>query len=423
MSYGHQHGAPRRPEHGRGPEYGGTEYGGPEYGRGPGYGPPPQGPRPPARRPAYHETRALPIPPTEQPPRRPPGPPPGRDHQDRRGFDGQPPEGYGRPPHTPRPPRRRRFGRKLLIFFIVLVVALGGVWLWLDTSLNRVAALADYPGRPAAAEGTNWLIVGSDSREDLSDEEKGELATGDAAGKRTDTMMLLHIPDNDTKPTLVSLLRDSYVEIPDRGRNKLNAAYAFGGPALLARTVETNTGLRLDHYVEVGLGGFADVVDAVGGVDMCIKEPIDDPLAGINLKAGCQELNGAQALGYVRTRATPRADLDRVVHQREFVGALTDKIASPGTILNPFKLVPVLANAPDAVTVDEGDHLHHLPSLAFAIGGASDGSTLSTTVPLGGSQSTDVGSVVLWDEDKASRMFEALRTDQPVPEDTIVTVP
>lgn len=400
MSYGHQQGAPRRPE----------------YGRGPGYGRPPG-----QRRPAYHETRALPLPPTHDP-RRPAGPPPGRDRYDRR-RGGPPPEGYGPPPRAPRPPRKRSFGRKLLIFFIVLVLALGGVWLWLDFSLNRVAALSDYPGRPAEGAGTNWLIVGSDSREDLSDEQKGELATGDAAGKRTDTMMLLHIPDNDTKPTLVSLLRDSYVDIPGNGQNKLNAAYAFGGPQLLAQTVEVNTGLRLDHYVEVGLGGFADVVDAVGGVEMCIDEPIKDPLAGLDLQAGCQELDGAQALGYVRTRATPRADLDRVVHQREFIGALTDKIASPGTILNPFKLVPVLANAPDAVTVDEGDHLHHLPGLAFAIGGASDGGTLSTTVPLGGSARTDAGSVVLWDEDKAGRMFEALRTDQPVPEDTIVTVP
>jgi LCP family protein required for cell wall assembly len=401
MSYGYQQGGPRPPEHGRGPGYGR-----------------PQG----QRRPAYHETRALPIPPTEQP-RRPAGPPPGRDRYDRR-FDGPPPQDYGAPPRAPRPPRKRRFGRKLLIFFIVLLLALGGVWLWLDMSLNRVVALSDYPGRPAEAAGTNWLIVGSDSREELSDEQKGELNTGSPAGKRTDTMMLLHVPDNDTKPTLVSLLRDSYVEIPGNGSAKLNAAYAFGGPQLLAQTVEINTGLRLDHYVEVGLGGFADVVDAVGGVDMCMDEPINDPLAGLNLKAGCQELNGAQALGYVRTRATPRADLDRVVHQREFIGALTDKIASPGTILNPFKLIPVLANAPDAVTVDEGDHLHHLPSLAFAIGGASDGSTLSTTVPLGGSDRIEgVGSVVVWDEDKAGRMFEALRTDQPVPEDTIVTVP
>ncbi|HEX2131919.1 MAG TPA: LCP family protein [Actinophytocola sp.] len=398
MSYGHQQGAPRRPDHGRQPGYG----------------------RPPGqRRPAYHETRALPIPPTEQPPHRP-GPP--RDPYDRR-RGGPPPQGYGAQQRPPRPPRKRRFGRKLLIFFAVLVLALGGVWVWLDMSLNRVAALSDYPGRPAEGAGANWLIVGSDSREDLSDEQKGELATGDASGQRTDTMMLLHVPDNDTKPTLVSLLRDSYVEIPGNGMNKLNAAYAIGGPQLLAQTVEVNTGLRLDHYAEVGLGGFADVVDAVGGVEMCVDEPINDPLAGLKLEAGCQELNGAQALGYVRTRATPRADLDRVVHQREFIGALTDKISSPGTLLNPFRLFPVLANAPDAVTVDEGDHLHHLPSLAFAIAGTSDGSTVSTTVPLGGSDRTDVGSVVLWDEDKAGRMFEALRTDQPVPEDTIVKVP
>lgn len=395
MSYGYQ-GGPRRPEHNRGP----------------GHGPPP-GQR---RRPAYHETRALPLPQTQQPYQQ--GPPPGRDRYDRR-DDGRPPEGYGAPPRAPRPPKRRRFGRKLLIFFIVLLVAVGGVWLWLDTSLNRVEALADYPGRPAEGAGTNWLIVGSDSREDLSEEQQGSLSTGSVAGKRTDTMMLLHIPDNDTKPTLISLMRDSYVEIPGKGMNKLNAAYASGGPPLLAKTVELNTGLRLNHYVEVGLGGFADVVDSVGGVEMCIKEPIDDPLAGLKLEAGCQDLDGAQALGYVRTRATPRADFDRVVHQREFLGALTDKIASPGTLLNPFKLIPVLANAPDAVTVDEGDHLHHLPSLAFAIGGASDGSTLSTTVPIGGSDRTDVGSVVLWDKDRASRMFEALRTDQPVPEDTI----
>ncbi|GAB3442846.1 LCP family protein [Actinophytocola sediminis] len=401
MSYGYPQGAPRRPEPGRGP----------------GYGPPPG-----QRRPAYHETRALPLPPTEQPPPRRGGPPPGRDRYDRR-PEGPPPDGYGPPPRQPRPPRKRRFGRKLLIFFIVLLLGLGGVWLWLDTSLNRVEALADYPGRPAEGAGTNWLIVGSDSREDLSAEQQGELTTGDVAGKRTDTMMLLHVPDNDTKPTLISLMRDSYVEIPGQGKNKLNAAYATGGPPLLAQTVEVNTGLRLDHYVEVGLGGFADVVDSVGGVEMCIDEPIDDPLAGLKLEAGCQELDGAQALGYVRTRATPRADYDRVIHQREFIGALTDKIASPGTFLNPFKLIPVMASAPDAVTVDDGDHLHHLPSLAFAIGGASDGSTLSTTVPIGGSDRVDVGAVLLWDEDKAGRMFEALRNDQPVPEDTITETP
>jgi LCP family protein required for cell wall assembly len=312
----------------------------------------------------------------------------------------------------------------LLIIVLAFLVLIGATWLYLELNLNRVAALSDYQGRPAAAAGTNWLIVGSDSRAGLNAEDQERLATGDAKGQRTDTMMLLHIPDNDTKPTLVSLLRDSYVDIPGKGRNKLNAAYALGGPKLLAQTVETNTGLRLDHYVEIGFGGFADMVDAVGGVDMCLKAPINDPLAGINLPAGCQELDGQQALGYVRTRATPRADLDRVIHQREFIGALTDKVTSPGTLLNPFRLVPLIFNAPDAFTVDEGDHLHNLPSLAFAIGGASSGKTVATTVPIGGSARTSGGgAAVVWDKAKSTKLFDALRTDQPVPQDAIVDAP
>jgi len=213
------------------------------------------------------------------------------------------------------------------------------------------------------------------------------------------------------------------VDIPGRGKNKLNAAYAFGGPKLLAQTVEMSTQLRLNHYIEIGFGGFAELVDAVGGVEMCLPEPINDPLAGIDLPAGCQELDGPAALGYVRTRKGPRADLDRVIRQREFIGALTDKASSAGTLVNPFRLFPLLANAPDAVTVDQGDHLHNLPSLAFAIGGASDGSTVTTTVPQGPSQRTNVGSVITWDKTKAPQLWEALRTDQPVPPEVIVTAP
>jgi LCP family protein required for cell wall assembly len=337
--------------------------------------------------------------------------------------DGQPPAGQQPPPGTPRR-RRRRVGRILLIILLAFVLLIGGIWLYLELNLNKVEALGDYPGRPAAASGTNWLIVGSDSRAGLSVEDQERLATGDAKGQRTDTMMLLHIPDNDTKPTLVSLLRDSYVDIPGHGKNKLNAAFAFGGPKLLAQTVELNTKVRLDHYAEIGFGGFADLVDAVGGVNMCLKDPINDPLAGIKLPAGCQELNGEQALGYVRTRATPRADLDRVVHQREFIGALTDKATSASTLLNPFRLFPLIANAPGALTVDKGDHLYNLPSLAFAIGGASSGKTVTTTVPMGGSIRTqNAGAAITWDQAKKTRLFDALRTDQPVPDDVLVDVP
>lgn len=382
MSYGHQQGAPRRPD----------------YGRSPGYG------RPPARgrRPAYHETRALPLPPPDEPRRQPPG-------------YGPPPDGYGPPPPR-RPRKRRRVGRTIGIVFLVLLVALAGGWFWLDTSINRVEALADYPGRPAAAAGNNWLIVGSDSREGLTAEEKAKLVTGDTGGKRTDTMLVAHLPDNDTPPTLLSLPRDSNVEVPGHGVNKINAAFSLGGPKLLVQTIEQATGLRIDHYAEISFGGFANIVDAIGGVEMNIEQEMRDTKTGATIKAGQQELDGAQALAFVRMRyssATPRSDLDRVVNQRKFIGALASEIASPGTLLNPFNVFPLLAEVPDALTIDEGDHLHHMVGLGFAMGGISDGGTVTTTVPVTSSSANQ------WDEAKSEQLFEALRTDAAIPKDVI----
>ncbi|WP_228770205.1 LCP family protein [Actinokineospora alba] len=364
-------------------------------------------------RPRYAPTRAMPQGGQGYDRRQPPPPP--------RGPRGQH-QPYGSPPP---PPRRKKRGKRIALTVLLVIVGLvAGLWIYLESSLTRIDALEDYEGRPAAGAGTNWLIVGSDSREGLTAEDEERLATGDAKGQRTDTIMLLHVPDNDTRPTLVSLLRDSLVDIPGKGKNKLNAAYAFGGPKLLAKTVETETGLRLDHYMEIGFGGFADVVDAVGGVEMCLEAPINDPLAGINLPAGCQELDGANALGYVRTRKGPRADLDRVIRQRAFIGALTKKATSAGTLANPFKLFPLLGSAPDAISVDDDTHLHNLPSVAFAMGGAGDGGLITTTVPMGGSKNVKgVGSAILWDAVKAPKLFEALRTDSEVADELIVGAP
>jgi LCP family protein required for cell wall assembly len=369
------------------------------------------------------------------------GPPRGpRDGQTRaysmpgQGYQQQPQGGYRQPPPPPggggvglaeRPPaprRKRRLGRILLIILLAIVLLIGVIWAYLEFSMNRVEALSDYQGRPAAGAGTNWLIVGSDSRAGLNAEDQERLATGDAKGQRTDTMLLLHLPDNGEKATMVSLLRDSYVDIPGKGKNKLNAAYALGGPKLLAQTVEKATNLRLDHYIEIGFGGFAGLVDDVGGVNICLDKPINDPLAGINLPAGCQDLDGANALGYVRSRATGRADLDRVIHQRQFIGALMDKATSFGTIVNPFRMIPMIADVPDAITLDEGDHLHNLPSLGFAMAGASNGETQTTTVPIGGTRSVaKIGQVILWDDTKAKALFDALRNDTAVPANLIVT--
>ncbi len=299
---------------------------------------------------------------------------------------------------------------------LLLVLALLGFGVYVDTQLTRVGALKGG-GSANSSEGTNWLIVGSDSRADLTEQQEQLLATGNVAGERTDTIMLLHTGSSGT--VLVSLPRDSLLAIPGHGKNKLNAAFSFGGPTLLVRTVEQATGLTIDHFAEIGFGGFVDVVNAVGGVDMCLEDTIKDPKAGIKLKAGCQELDGETALGYVRTRATPRADLDRIEHQREFLAALMNRVSSPTTILNPFRVVALVHALPGALTVDSGDHVWHLLGLALAMRSLSGGGGVRTTVPIGGLDSVGGQSVVRWDNAKAKALFGALAKDNEVPKSAL----
>jgi LCP family protein required for cell wall assembly len=331
------------------------------------------------------------------------------------------------PPQQPpleqgQPRRRRRWGagRVLMTLLIVFLLFVGGVWIYLETSITRDAAIHDYAGRPPAASGTNWLIVGSDSRDGLTVADQQRLSTGDTqaagAGKRTDTIMVAHIPDNSVRPTLLSLPRDSQVKIPGHGTSKINAAFSIGGAPLLLETVEGATGLRMDHYAEIGFGGFANIVDAVGGVNMCIDKNMQDTMTGVNITAGCQTLDGAKALGFVRMRhsaSTPRSDLDRVANQRKFIGALVSTIASPGTLLNPFTFFPLLSSAPGALTIDSGDHLHNLVGLALAMRGISTGGVVTTTAPV------TSGSAENWDPNKSKQLFDALRGDTVIPDNVI----
>jgi LCP family protein required for cell wall assembly len=306
----------------------------------------------------------------------------------------------------------------LLGVLLLLVIAWAS---YVDVSLKRVDALADYPGRIGSTAGTNWLIVGSDSRAGLAPDEANRLATGDeagAAGQRPDTIILMHIPavTSSVSPTLVSLPRDSSVPIPGYGRGKINSAVALGGPALLVQTVEKVTGVHVDHYAEIGFAGFASVVDDIGGVQLCPTEPISDPLAGLNIPAGCQLLDGPRALGYVRTRHSPRGDLDRVIRQREFLGALISRASSPAVVLNPFRAIPLAVGAPSAITVDNGDHVWDLVRLGEAMRSLSSGNAVTTTVPIAGfGPVTDGSTGVLWDRVRAGRLFDALAKDQPVP--------
>jgi LCP family protein required for cell wall assembly len=298
----------------------------------------------------------------------------------------------------------------------VLLLLVGGTWVYLDVAIDRVPALAAYDGRPAAGQGTNWIIVGSDSRAGLDAQAQERLRTGDTAGKRTDTIMIAHLPDNSAEPTLLSIPRDLDVDIPGHGRNKVNAAFAFGGAPLLVRTVERFTGLRMNHYAEVGFVGFAAMVDAIGGVEMDIPTEMRDDVTGVTIPAGHHQLDGAAALAFVRMRkseATPRSDLDRIANQRMFIGAFVDQIASPGVLLNPLHLVPLIGAIPDALTIGTGDHLHHLAVLGRSMRGIASDSVLTGTLPVSSPSAERL------DRAKADRLFDALRTDKPVTEDML----
>lgn len=315
-----------------------------------------------------------------------------------------------RPPEPPRrqAPRqrkRRSFGPlKILGALVAIVVVLAlTMMLWADAQLNRVEAMPEQ--RVANTAGTNWLLVGSDSRVGLSDEEAARLGTGGDVGVgRTDTIMLLHIPTVG-EARLVSLPRDSYVTIPGYGDDKINAAFTYGGPQLLTATVENATGLRIDHYAEIGMGGLANVVDAIGGVELCPTEPINDPLANLDIPAGCQKMDGATSLGYVRTRATPMGDLDRVDRQREFFAALMDEATAPNTLLNPLEFFPLVTNTANSFTVGKGDHVWNLARVGLAMRGGVQ----TETVPVGGFADYAVGNVVLWDLEGAQALWNSMR--------------
>jgi LCP family protein required for cell wall assembly len=339
---------------------------------------------------------------------------------------GSPPGGGGgggmrEPRHAP--DWRRRFKWTAITVVTVLVVTTVGTYFWADSKLNREVDLSKVIDRPEAGEGTNYLIVGSDSRAGMSAEEKKKLHTGSAEGKRTDSMMILHTGSNGA--TLISLPRDSDVEIPTfvgsesgktypgTGRHvKLNAAYAEDGPELLVRTVEFNTGLHIDHYVEIGFAGFANIVDAVGGVEMDIpKGGIKDSKSGADLEEGKQTLNGEEALAFVRTRyALAGSDLDRTKNQQKFLAALASQAATPGTVLNPFKLYPTMSAGLDTLIVDKDMGLFDLASMFWAMKGVTGGEGTSMNMPISGSSN---GNLV-WDKAKVKTLVEQLNNDEKV---------
>ncbi|MFJ9791504.1 LCP family protein [Streptomyces globosus] len=336
------------------------------------------------------------------------------------GPSGGGPGGPGRPAAAPDWGRRIKVGSIALVS--VLLVTAIGTYVWADSKVRREVDLSKVIERPEDDGCTTYLIVGSDSREGLTEEDKKKLHTGSADGKRTDSMMILAACSGGT--TMISLPRDSDVEIPSfvgsqsgkkfpaQGRRtKLNAAYAEDGPELLVRTVEHNTGLRIDHYAEIGFAGFANIVDALGGVDMNIEKAFKDEKSGADFKAGEQTLNGEQALAFVRTRyAFAESDLARTKNQQKFLATLANQAATPGTLLNPFKLYPVLGAGLDTLIVDKDMSLFDIGEMFFAMKGITGGSGTSMNMPIAGER----GGNLVWDKAKLQQIVKQIQNDEKV---------
>ncbi|MFE3516891.1 LCP family protein [Streptomyces sp. NPDC059166] len=316
------------------------------------------------------------------------------------------------------------------VSFLVLVAAGVGWWLYrkldgnITTDTGAAAELKAYEKerpRPIARDAQNILLIGSDTRSG----DNSAYGRDDGGSQRSDTTILLHLAADRHSATAVSIPRDLMTQIPSchtaDGKAtqarfaQFNWAFELGGTACTIRTVEKMTGIRVDHHMVIDFSGFKDMVDAVDGVEVCLKEPVDDKDAHLKLPAGRQELNGEQALGYVRARKSigDGSDTERMDRQQKFLGALVNKMQSNGVLLNPTRLYPVLDAATKSLTTDPGlDSLRDLYDLVRGMRNVPTEKVQFLTVPRT-SYRADPNRDELVQPD-ADRLFTQLREDEPV---------
>ncbi|MER5707588.1 LCP family protein [Streptomyces sp. NPDC002122] len=335
-------------------------------------------------------------------------------------------------PGAPAEPHKRHWLRwtALAVSVVVLIAAGVGWWFYrkldgnITTDTTAATELRKYEKERPTAGATaarNILLIGSDTRTGEGNRKYGK----DEGTQRSDTTILLHLSAEKSSATAVSLPRDLMVTIPSctkadgtRTREQFaqfNWAFEFGGTACTIRTVEKLTGIRVDNHMVIDFRGFKKMVDAVDGVEVCLKEPVNDTDAKLKLPAGRQTLHGEQALGFVRARKSigNGSDTERMDRQQQFLGALVNKVQSDGVLLNPTKLYPVLDAATKAITTDPGlDSLRDLYDLARAMRAIPTEKVQFLTVPRR-SYRYDANRDELV-QPAASQLFKQLREDRPI---------
>jgi len=327
----------------------------------------------------------------------------------------------------------RRYAR-LLATVSAAAVLLGSGAGWATVrhyagQVQRIDAFGEHREAPASGDPLTFLVVGSDSREGLSDRQVRRLHTGwDEFGQRTDTMMLAHV-SRDGSVTVVSLPRDSLATIPeytgedgqqhDSSEEKLNSAYAYGGAPLLVKTVEQTTGVRIDHYLEVNFAGFVKMVNALGGVEVCVPADVYDAPSGLQLAAGRSTLKGRDALAYVRAREfDPTADMGRMKRQQSFVASMVHKAASSAVLLDPARATAFVDAMLGSMKVDQSLDNAQVMELTRRLAQIDPSQVTFRTVPVVGERAMGaIGNVVEWDGPGSAAIFTALANDTPIPDE------
>ncbi|MDK7196706.1 LCP family protein [Actinotignum sanguinis] len=309
---------------------------------------------------------------------------------------------------------RRRHPWRWVAGIVVVLLILAVTWpaylfFYGNSKLTRTDALSGA----GATSGTTYLIVGSDVREADGIDDPTE-------GERADTIMLLHVPESGA-PALVSLPRDSYVNVPGEGEQKLNSSFALGGPRLLVETVEELSGMTVDHYIQISMAGVQQIVDAAGGVRLCYDDDVDDADSGMVWEAGCHNTNGAQALAFARMRKSdPLGDLGRTNRQRQVVSSLISKLKTPATLVDFPLQRRMVGTAGSILTVDRDTSLYNVGRAGLALGSVLGEGGLAGVPPIADLDYRANGqSNVLLDPQRTPEFFRKMREGSLTPADML----